>query len=377
MLKWTMLVVAIVLFVLSCTPVSAPTQTPTKAIPTSASKPAAEATKPAAAVPTPGSKAAVKPLQPSASLKVGITGALSDMVPYIAEQKGYFAEEGLKVDVTLFSSAAQMTAPLGTGELDVSTGSPAPALFNAISRGIPIKIVADSTSAQPGQAIDALLVRKDLIDSGQIKTFSDLKGKKIAVTVIGASGDITVDRALQKGGVKREEVEMVPMAFTDFNSALIGKSIDVASSFEPGVTQAVAQGIAVRWKGGDEVYPYQELSVLLYGPNFYRDKAEAAKRYMVAYLRASRDMLNALYKNVNREELFSIMMKNSFVKDRALYDKMKMGINPDGYAYTQGISEDQDWFVAKGLMQEKLDLSKVIDNQYVEYALGRLGKYQR
>jgi NitT/TauT family transport system substrate-binding protein len=80
---------------------------------------------------------------------VGATNAASDAPIYVADKKGYFSDEGLAVTVTNFRSAADMVAPLGTGELDAGAGSPSAGLYNAVLRGVRIKIVADKASSPP------------------------------------------------------------------------------------------------------------------------------------------------------------------------------------------------------------------------------------
>jgi hypothetical protein len=40
------------------------------------------------------------------------------------------------------------------------------------------------------------------------------------------------------------------------------------------------------------------------------------------------------------------------------------------------IAYDQDWFVRRGVISQPQDLANVIDHQYVEYALQRLGEYR-
>lgn len=83
--------------------------------------------------------------------------------------------------------------------------------------------------------------------------------------------------------------------------------------------------------------------------------------------------LNAFTKNI---KIISILTKTTDVKDAATFEKMAtIGVDPDGRVNTQSISADQDWYFAKGLLQQKVDMTKVIDNKYVEYALERLGKY--
>ncbi len=379
MLKWCLPFVLFLALVSACSPASAPTPTPTKAAPVpavTATKPAAEATKPAP-VSTPIAKPAAKPLEPPVSVKVGGAGSLTEAFLYIADAKGYFVEEGLKVEFIRFRSASEMVAPMGTGELDAGGGSPSPALFNAILRGIPVKIVADRTTALPGRANMAIMLRKDLVDSGKVRDFSDFRGKTIAINGTGTSTEIFLEKALEKGGLKMTDVNVVTMGFPDTASAFAGKAIDVAVATDPSNARSAEQGLAVRWKGEDEVTPNHEPSVLLYGPNFYQTKPEAAKRLMVAYVRGIRDYLDAFTKNKDKEQMISILMNTTEAKERSLYDRMTvLGVNPDGYADPKSIAPDRDWYFSKGLMQQKVDLSKVIDNQYVEYALERLGKYQ-
>ena len=81
-------------------------------------------------------------------VNVGITDSSSDAVFFIADKKGYFKAEGLAATMTSFASAAKMIAPLGTGQLDVGGGTVAAGLYNAVERGINIKIVADKARSR-------------------------------------------------------------------------------------------------------------------------------------------------------------------------------------------------------------------------------------
>src|SRR5215831_128012 len=83
-------------------------------------------------------------------VKVGTTNVASDVAIFIAEQKGYFRDEGIAVTTASFASAAKMIAPLGTGELDAGGGTVAAGLYNAVERGINIKVVADKASVAEG-----------------------------------------------------------------------------------------------------------------------------------------------------------------------------------------------------------------------------------
>ena len=120
------------------------------------------------------------PARAAETVKLGDLPAISNAGIYIAMDKGYFQEHGVTVDSERFASAGKMTAPLATGQIDVSVGSPSAGLFNAIAGGMDFKIVADKGQVRPGYNFTPLIVRKDLVDSGKVKTLKDLKGLKIA-----------------------------------------------------------------------------------------------------------------------------------------------------------------------------------------------------
>src|SRR5919202_570559 len=98
-------------------------------------------------------------------VSVGLTNASTDVGLFVADAKGYFKEEGIELSFTPFDSAAKMIAPLGAGQLDVSGGAASSGLYNAVERGIDIRIVADKARNENG--FQSFLIRKALLDSGQ------------------------------------------------------------------------------------------------------------------------------------------------------------------------------------------------------------------
>ena len=128
-------------------------------------------------------------------VKVGTANSATDVGVFVAQAKGFFRDEGLDVSFIAFDSAAKMIAPFASGDLDVGGGGTSAGLYNAVARGIEIKIVADKNHTPPGQGIQPLLIRKDLIDSGRFKTLADLKGMKISTAAPGSAASTTLDRA--------------------------------------------------------------------------------------------------------------------------------------------------------------------------------------
>ena len=202
-----------------------------------------------------------------AEVSVGTAASISDVPIYIAQNKGYFRDEGINVKTVEFSSATYMVAPLGAGQLDVGGGAPSAGLYNAVARGIKLKIVADKASSQPGYGVNQILVRKDLVDSGQYKTPKDLKGMKLALAGTGVSSMTTLNDTIKPHGVKYSEVEVLDMAFPQHVVALRNKAIDASITTDPSATLAIKEGVAVKIVTDDQVIPKHQIAVLLYSEN--------------------------------------------------------------------------------------------------------------
>src|SRR5581483_12020226 len=231
----------------ACAPSASPTAAPaTAAVP---AKPAA-ATQPAAVAAAPAQDA---PLNPPVSISVALLRALSDAGVFVALEKGYFQEEGLTVDVITFGLPPDIIPAVMTGQVQAAGLSHTPGMFNALSREVNMRIVADKGQVSKGHGWAALGVRTDLAD--EIKDFKDLKGRRIAMGQQGSVVYFQLVRALELGGLTVDDVEMVDLAFPDMLPALGSRAVDVATLLEPFIALGVAQNVIVRWKGMEEFMP--------------------------------------------------------------------------------------------------------------------------
>ena len=101
---------------------------------------------------------------------------------------------------------------------------------------------------------------------------------------------------------------------------------------------------------------------------------------MIAYLKGVRLYDDAYLKgdSLAREKSISAMVEHSPVKDRRLYDRMALAaLEPNGKMNLQSFEEQQDFFLASGTQQGRVDLRSFIDLQHIEAAARQLGPYQR
>lgn len=315
------------------------------------------------------------------TVNVGIANASSDVAFFIADKKGYFREEGIDAKFISFDSGAKMVAPLGAGQLDVAGGSPSAGLYNAVARGIGIKIVADKGSTPPGYGYQPLLIRKDLIDSGKFKSLADLKGMKVAGSANGSASTSTMNEALKKGGLKPADVERLFLSFPQHVLALENKAVDAALTTEPSASEAVRRGAAVRFMGDDEIYPNHQLAVVLYSNIFAEQHHDAAEAFMRAYIRAVRDYNNALANGriagPNADEIISILTEYTSIKDPQTYRTIvPQGTNPDGKLNLASLQTDLDYFKSQNEIEGTVSIDQVVDTSFAEAAVKKLGPYQ-
>jgi NitT/TauT family transport system substrate-binding protein len=315
------------------------------------------------------------------TVTVGLHGVASDAPIFIADKKSYFREEGIAVTMTNFQSGAMMVPPLGTGQLDVGAASPSAGLYNAVARGIKIRIVADKASSPPGYGGTKLLVRKDHVDSGRYKTLADIKGMKFAMNAPGVANTATLHDALKSVGLKYSDVQTTdfptPM---DHVAALKNGSVDASVSVEPAPTIAVQSGAAIVAATDDQVSPNHQIAVLMYSESFVANKPDIASKFMRAYIRAVRFYNGALkdgrLAGPNADEVISILVEYTQVKNPSIYRAVTpTGMNPDGEVNVKTLASDADFYAAQGWLKERINVESLIDPSFARAAVRELGPF--
>ncbi len=319
--------------------------------------------------------ATASPTFTQVTVRYGIIGGVSDGAIYIADAKGYFRAQGITLEQVPFQSAANMVAPLGTGELQAGGGAPSAGLFNAIDRGVQMRIVADKGSLAPGHGYEAIIVRKALAD--RVKSAKDFRGLKVAIAQRDIVPEYSLDAFLRTGGLTIKDVEVITLAFPDMVPALANGSIDVAAPTEPNATRILDAGTGVLITRTDAVVPNEQTAVILYSEKFAQQR-DVAVRFMAAYLQGARFYTDAFDKKdtARRKEAIDILAAATKL-DAALFEKMVMpAVDPNGKVNVESLNAAQQYFVTKGSQQKALDMSRVVDLTFATDAVKLLGSYR-
>jgi NitT/TauT family transport system substrate-binding protein len=352
---------------------------PTAAPPTSPPVPPQPAStgQPAAAPPPAASQATPAVAQSGNLRKVryGTTGA--GFSPFVALDLGFFAEQGIELDLPRFDSAGNMIGPMGAGQIEAGSGAIGAGLWNAVARGVDVKVVADGGHVEPNFPQQELVVRKALVDSGQVKSVADIKGLTVAMSVRGTSVEYAIVKMLEKNGLTMADINALEMPPTEFATAMINGKVDAAFAIQPSLTTLLTQETATHLMYDWEAVPDNQSLALLYSPQFAA--SDLAVPFMVAYLKGQRVYDDAFQKHQPeaREKAFDAVVKYGPIKDRSVYENYTSFflVDPDGKLRMNTLEDQQSFFLSTGVQTTRIDFTKIVDTRFADEAAAKLGPY--
>jgi ABC-type nitrate/sulfonate/bicarbonate transport system substrate-binding protein len=308
------------------------------------------------------------------------TGRIYAGPTLVALGRGYFQEADLEIEV-LESGGRRGSIPmLVAGELDISPQGPSLEFFRAWDPERPIIMAADHGSMRPGRGTGAIVARSDLMKSGTLRDYADLRGKRIGLSPLRGDHDwLTFATALRRGGLTFADVEVVTCDFGGGrHEALANGTIDLATVGRPSsITEGRDAGLFDVWKHEYEVRPGRQQRTVMFGHPFWSTRPDEARRYIAAYLRGARDYYGAFELGIDHEAVVDVLAREAGA-DRGMVanDMAPLGINPDGYLNVEDIAADLGWYQEQDLLDQNVSIDGVVNHRFLEAALAELGVYQ-
>lgn len=221
------------------------------------------------------------------TVTVGLIPVAEFFPVYIAQDNGFFKEQGLDVKVQVMSNAASIVPSILNGQLTFGTTATPPFLV-AVDKGIPITAVANSanTPASAGDDTGAFVVKS----GGSIHSVTDLEGKTVAVNALGSLPHVAATSLIKERGGDPSKVKFVVMPFPDMLGALEQGRVDAALLVEPFMTQALAtkqfEAIAPLYA---DVYPPGTTHTLIFASKeFAQQNPKIVASFRTALIRANK-----------------------------------------------------------------------------------------
>lgn len=332
-----------------------PAESKTGALTTAPAEPAASPEAKAA------EKSASKPAGPLTKIRYGATSVLSTYwEDFVADAKGLWAANGLELETTLTQTSAGGTQALLSDSIEISDHS-VDSVILAVERGADLLHVADTVVAPV----------YSLVATRELRSYTDLKGKNIAISDLRSGPTIILKRMLAANGVKENEVNLIQSGGTPARvAALESGAAQAALLIQPFDFQLLDKGYTLIGYSTDVVKKQTFNAVIVRRP-----WAERNSDTLVRFLRAKKQAIDWLYDPGNREEAIRIFAsRTNSPPDIAsrTYDLIigKIGmfsrdLGPD----PEGLQDVIDTLGTLGDLKEPLPKpQKYFDSRYAEMA---------
>jgi len=227
-------------------------------------------------------------------VKVAYVAIMNFAPLYVAIGRDFMKEQNIEVEMQKVASGTEAMAFLAQGTLDAGGVGITAATFNAFNKGFDLRIVASAALQPQKGGPTILIVRKDLKDSGRIKSISDLKNMKVAIAGgPGTTGAYFVAKALKEVSLTIKDIEIVNLANPDMQLALEKAAVDAALVGPPYSDQIIAGGKGVLL--AEDMAPGAMTTVFMYSGKFMKERPEVARRFMIALVKGSRAMQGDRY----------------------------------------------------------------------------------
>jgi NitT/TauT family transport system substrate-binding protein len=305
-------------------------------------------------------------------ITIGMVPSLPAAATYVAEDKGWYRELGIEIEIVKLDSAASAMSMVAANRLQVVEGGLASNYWGALAQGLPV-IMASERGSSPLH--HAIMVRNDL--KGVIKSVADLKGRRIAIVAPGAILAYELGKTLETAGLTYKDVEITYIPFPQMGVALVNKAVDAVVSIPPFSDVALAQGLGWNLADPDEVITPSPLSAVAYVINadWAAQNKALAHNFFVASARGIREYCQAFHNGPNRKYVVGLLLKNG-VSDRDVIEKYPWPARePNGQFNVASVLDVQDWFFKEGFIKQKFPAEKLVDVSYAEEATKKLGPF--
>src|SRR6201991_2402922 len=283
--------------------------------------------------------------------KVGVLRLSSSAPVFIAQDKGYFRDAGLDVELKFFDAAQPIAVATTSGDVDFGVTAFTAGLYNLAGKGV-LKVIGGMSREKAGYPLIGYFASNNAYAAG-LRTPRDLAGKRIAVTQVGSSFHYSLGLLADKYGLKGETVD----------AALLPAST-ARKLMDDGGAKLLG------WVG-DET-PWQ-LGAVFASPKTLTNKPLVTK-LLAALVRADReyhDVILAAVKdgkapiNEQTRPLLEIIAKYTNLPVEQVVGNCAY-IDPDGKLDVKNVGNQIEWLQQQGFVDKGFSVDAIIAKDYVK-----------
>ena len=303
--------------------------------------------------------------------RIGVLRLSSSAPVFIAQDKGYFREAGLDVELKFFDAAQPIAVATTSGDVDFGVTAFTAGLYNLAGKGV-LKVIGGMSREKAGYPLIGYFASNNAYAAG-LKTPKDLAGKRVAVTQVGSSFHYSLGLLADKYGFKLADVKIIPLqSLSNAAAALKGETVDAALLPISTARKLMDEGGAkfLGWVG-DET-PWQ-LGAVFASPKTLTNKAlvtkllgalaKADREYHDVILAAMKDGVAPV--NEQTKPLLEIIAKYTNLPVEQVVGNCAY-IDPDGKLDVKNVDNQIKWRQEQGVADKGFDANTIIAKDYVK-----------
>ena len=303
--------------------------------------------------------------------KVGVLRLSSSAPVFIAQDKGYFREAGLDIELKFFDAAQPIAVATTSGDIDFGITAFTAGLYNLAGKGT-LKVIGGMSREKAGYPLIGYFASNNAYAAG-LKTPKDLAGKRIAVTQTGSSFHYSLGLLADKYGFKLADVKVLPLqSLSNAAAALKGETVDAALlPVSTARTLMDADGAKLLGWVGDET-PWQ-LGAVFASAKTLANKPLVTK-LLGALARADREYHDVILAavaggkapiNDTTKPLLEIIAKYTNLPVEQVVGNCAY-IDPDGKLDVKNVANQISWLQEQGFVDKGFEVDTIIAKDYVK-----------
>ncbi len=253
---------------------------------------------------------------------------------WVAKDLKIFDKYGLNVDLVMITGGSRSVGALLGGSTQFSGGSATTPLL-ASARTLEIAIIAAAYNRFPFS----------IVSRPEITSPKELRGKKLGILNFGGSHDLAYQLAFREWGLKRNEVNVIPMGDQPTRlAALLAGNIDATFMSMPHLLVAKKAGYRVLADMAEMQVNFSQSTVYV-RRSYLRDNRDIAKRYLKAYSEAAHIL------RTDRQKSLKVMAKRLHLENQeilnATYDEVGPRFSFPPRVSMAGLKDTLDFFAEK------------------------------
>ncbi len=309
--------------------------------------------------------------QAALKAKVGVLRLSSSAPVFIAQDKGYFKDAGLDIELKFFDAAQPIAVAVTSGDVDFGVTAFTAGLYNLAGKGT-LKVIGGMSREKAGYPLIGYFASNNAYAAG-LKTPKDLAGKRIAVTQTGSSFHYSLGLLADKYGFKLSDMKVLPLqSLSNAAAALKGETVDAALLPASTARKLIDEdGAKLLGWVGDET-PWQ-LGAVFASPRTLSNKALVAK-FLSVLARADREYHDVILAAVadgkapideRTKPLLEIIAKYTNLPLEQVVGNCAY-IDPEGNLDVKNVGNQIVWLQDQGLVDKGFDAGAIIANEYVK-----------